>query len=126
MQFDVDMDYFAEHCENFTGADLKALLYNAQLEAIHEITGREVKQDKFNYSPQKSPSYLRTRRRSSSYGVLAKAAELERENILTFKSDMIYMKNLTEGTVELTDELEDHLCQQVIHITIFYFVTTSV
>ena len=118
LQTDVNLDYFAEHCENFTGADFKALLYNAQLEAIHEITGREVKEDKFNHSPQKSPSYLRTRRRSSIYGVLPKAAELERENIVTFKSDMIYMKNLTEGMVELTDELEDHLCQQVIYITI--------
>jgi len=117
LQFDVDLDYFAEHCENFTGADFKALLYNAQLEVIHEITRREGNQDKFNYSPQKSPSYLRTRKRNSSYGLLSKAAELERENV-TFKSDMIYMKNLTDGTVELTDELEDHLCQQVIYITI--------
>jgi ATP-dependent 26S proteasome regulatory subunit len=36
LQFDVDLDYFAEHCENFTGADFKALLYNAQLEVIQQ------------------------------------------------------------------------------------------
>ncbi|XP_075067913.1 peroxisomal ATPase PEX1 isoform X2 [Mixophyes fleayi] len=32
---DVDFQYIASMTENFTGADLKALLYNAQLEAIH-------------------------------------------------------------------------------------------
>ena len=35
----VDLAYFAEASEGYTGADLKALLYNAQLEAIHELTG---------------------------------------------------------------------------------------
>ncbi|XP_068091364.1 peroxisomal ATPase PEX1 isoform X2 [Hyperolius riggenbachi] len=32
---DVDLQHIASVTENFTGADLKALLYNAQLEAIH-------------------------------------------------------------------------------------------
>ena len=32
----IDLLKLAEVCENFTGADLKALLYNAQLEAVHE------------------------------------------------------------------------------------------
>ncbi|CAG2229645.1 PEX1 [Mytilus edulis] len=109
--FDVDLDSFAEKCENFTGADFKALLYNAQLEAIHHVTG-QVKRDKFDFSPQKSPSYLRTRRRSSSYGVLSKAAELEREQ-KQFKSDFIYMKNLNEGATELSEEMDDLLTQQV-------------
>jgi len=35
---DVDLEFIANKCENFTGADFKALLYNAQLEAIHETT----------------------------------------------------------------------------------------
>ena len=35
---DIDFEYFAENCKDFTGADFKALLYNAQLEAIHEFT----------------------------------------------------------------------------------------
>lgn len=35
---DINLEYFAETCEDFTGADFKALLYNAQLEAIHEFT----------------------------------------------------------------------------------------
>ena len=33
---DIDLTKLAFACENFSGADLKALLYNAQLEAVHE------------------------------------------------------------------------------------------
>ena len=36
----VDLVKFAQNCENFSGADLKALLYNAQLEAVHENMNR--------------------------------------------------------------------------------------
>ncbi|KAK2149344.1 hypothetical protein NP493_3010g00002 [Ridgeia piscesae] len=36
MAADVDLSTLSETCVNFTGADLKAVLYNAQLEAIHE------------------------------------------------------------------------------------------
>ncbi len=32
---DVDLQEVAEWCEHYTGADLQAMLYNAQLEAIH-------------------------------------------------------------------------------------------
>ena len=32
---DTDLSQLAEMCEHFTGADFKALLYNAQLEAVH-------------------------------------------------------------------------------------------
>ncbi|XP_041353042.1 peroxisome biogenesis factor 1-like [Gigantopelta aegis] len=35
---DVNLQKLADECENFTGADFKALLYNAQLKAIHEHT----------------------------------------------------------------------------------------
>lgn len=34
---DVSISDIAAKCEHYTGADLKALLYNAQLEAIHDI-----------------------------------------------------------------------------------------
>ncbi|KAJ8273320.1 hypothetical protein GJAV_G00100240 [Gymnothorax javanicus] len=36
---DVDLDQIASATDSFTGADLKALLYNAQLEAIHSSLG---------------------------------------------------------------------------------------
>ena len=36
---DVDLEELAAATDSFTGADLKALLYNAQLEAIHSSPG---------------------------------------------------------------------------------------
>lgn len=36
---DVDLEHLAAATEQFTGADLKALLYNAQLEAVHSSPG---------------------------------------------------------------------------------------
>lgn len=36
---DVDLEQIAVATELYTGADLKALLYNAQLEAIHSSLG---------------------------------------------------------------------------------------
>ena len=34
---DIDLRSIAMQCDYFTGADIKALLYNAQLEAIHDV-----------------------------------------------------------------------------------------
>ncbi|NWX82467.1 PEX1 factor, partial [Nothoprocta pentlandii] len=42
---DVDLQYVAAKTEHFTGADLKALLYNAQLEAVHATLGSGSSQD---------------------------------------------------------------------------------
>uniref|UniRef100_A0A6J0SWW8 Peroxisomal ATPase PEX1 isoform X2 n=1 Tax=Pogona vitticeps TaxID=103695 RepID=A0A6J0SWW8_9SAUR len=42
---DVDFQHVAEKTEHFTGADLKALLYNAQLEAVHANLGSSLPQD---------------------------------------------------------------------------------
>lgn len=36
---DVDLEQLAAVTEHFTGADLKALLYNTQLEAVHSSGG---------------------------------------------------------------------------------------
>ena len=33
---DVSLDFVAAYTENFTGADLQALLYNAHIDAVHE------------------------------------------------------------------------------------------
>ncbi len=35
----LDFDAVASWCEHYTGADLQALLYNAQLESIHALVG---------------------------------------------------------------------------------------
>lgn len=45
LDHDVDFQYIASRTENFTGADLKALLYNAQLEAIHSSLAPSAPQD---------------------------------------------------------------------------------
>lgn len=42
---DVDLEQLAASTEQFTGADLKALLYNAQLEAVHSSVGTGPPQD---------------------------------------------------------------------------------
>ncbi|XP_062425101.1 peroxisomal ATPase PEX1 isoform X3 [Rhea pennata] len=42
---DVDFQFLAAKTEHFTGADLKALLYNAQLEAVHASLGSGLPQD---------------------------------------------------------------------------------
>ncbi|KAF3833810.1 hypothetical protein F7725_025014, partial [Dissostichus mawsoni] len=42
---DVDLDQLAAATEQFTGADLKALLYNAQLEAVHSSMGSSTPHD---------------------------------------------------------------------------------
>ena len=39
MSDDVDLKHLSVTCQHFTGADFKALLYNAQLEAIHDKAG---------------------------------------------------------------------------------------
>ncbi|XP_061442951.1 peroxisomal ATPase PEX1 isoform X2 [Rhineura floridana] len=45
LAYDVDFQLLAAKTEYFTGADLKALLYNAQLEAVHANLGSTVPQD---------------------------------------------------------------------------------
>nr|CAB3264781.1 peroxisome biogenesis protein 1-like [Phallusia mammillata] len=37
LHHDIDLGQLSKLCDNFSGADLKALLYNAQLEAVHEV-----------------------------------------------------------------------------------------
>lgn len=42
---DVDLEQIATATEQFTGADLKALLYNTQLEAVHSSMGNNIPQE---------------------------------------------------------------------------------
>nr|CAG8451435.1 5079_t:CDS:10 [Entrophospora candida] len=44
---DVDLDEYSKKCEHYSGADLQALLYNAHLEAIHDIINSERNTTKF-------------------------------------------------------------------------------
>lgn len=73
-------------CEHFTGADFKALLYNAQLAAIHRSTSN-----------------------SQLYKGVFSNTEVERHTgdaVVTEKEmdDIIYIPNLTEGSTQLSTE----------------------
>ena len=46
MDAGVDLAEVADACEGFSGADLSALLADAQLEAVHEVLARPVEADK--------------------------------------------------------------------------------
>jgi ATP-dependent 26S proteasome regulatory subunit len=78
----IDFEYFAEKCEDFTGADFKALLYNGQLEAIHEFTsavadGSDTDTGKFGMMPKKG---LASKLKSGS-----KTAQLKLETKVGFE-----------------------------------------
>lgn len=51
---DVDLEQLAAAAEQFTGADLKALLYNAQLEAVHNSLSSSTPHVSLLYSKDKS------------------------------------------------------------------------
>nr|XP_006114531.1 peroxisome biogenesis factor 1 isoform X2 [Pelodiscus sinensis] len=51
---DVDFQLLAAKTEHFTGADLKALLYNAQLEAIHASLGSSLPQEQKSFEEQEA------------------------------------------------------------------------
>ncbi|RIA82621.1 P-loop containing nucleoside triphosphate hydrolase protein, partial [Glomus cerebriforme] len=48
---DIDLSYYAEKCEGYSGADLQALLYNAHLKAIHEAIDTEKSLEKSKSNP---------------------------------------------------------------------------
>ncbi|CAG8547015.1 11519_t:CDS:2, partial [Acaulospora morrowiae] len=43
---DVNLSFYAEKCQGYSGADLQSLLYNAHLEAIHETIDAEKSSEK--------------------------------------------------------------------------------
>lgn len=54
----MDFQYLAAKTEQFTGADLKALLYNAQLEAIHTNLNLDLTQVNKTDMKEVSPFYF--------------------------------------------------------------------
>ena len=90
MSKDTDLAVISGMCENFTGADFKALLYNAQLAAIHRSTSsNELYKGLFN------------KKDSEQQGDKSENLETEqaRENIF-------YIPSLVKGVTHLpVDEL---------------------
>ena len=84
---DTDLDVIVDMCNNFTGADFKALLYNAQLAAIHRSTNSsQLYEGLFS-------------ERDSETEVLAEIPGTEQ-----FTRDVIYIPSLTEGIAHPTGE----------------------
>ncbi|XP_052824164.1 peroxisomal ATPase PEX1 isoform X1 [Octopus bimaculoides] len=97
---DVKLDFFADICQHFTGADLKALLYNAQLVAIHE--SMEKPKNKPQDDNQKMNEFF-TRARSWSG---------DKKNLA--KMNLIYIPNLETGCTEPSPQLEEKVEKEVI------------
>ncbi|CAE1261850.1 PEX1 [Acanthosepion pharaonis] len=93
---DVSLECFAEMCNYFTGADLKALLYNAQLVAIHEKIGDTNKMEN-NYSDQ----YFKVRQ--SSRDITDKSG----------KMNVTYIPNLETGCTPISSTLEEKVEKEV-------------
>ncbi|XP_045201588.2 peroxisomal ATPase PEX1-like [Mercenaria mercenaria] len=114
----IDFDYFAENCHDFTGADFKALLYNAQLEVIHEFTstaddGADTDIGKFGMRSKKGlASKLKSRSKTDKLKV-----ETKRERHKSFSSGTLaYIPSLEEGVVQVSQEMEERIGSQVSHI----------
>ena len=93
LEHDVVLEDVAEMCENFTGADLKALLYNAQLEAIHRNTS----------SSQLYGQVFTERETSNQTGEdTVGHDEAERSLQASPSKDVIYIPSLRKGQKKLS------------------------
>lgn len=109
----VDLEYFARKCEHFSGADIKALLYNAQLESIHEFTGKVLKGEDSGF-PMFSNDGMRQQsaksRRSRSQKLLR--VETVPPKLSTNKK-IAHIPKLKDGPSPVMEEMEEKLSSQV-------------
>jgi len=90
---DTNLAAISDMCEHFTGADFKALLYNAQLAAIHRNTSsNELYKGVF-----------------SNTGNASKSGEIPKDPPNTVVSDeakanIIYLRSLVEGIADVSGE----------------------
>lgn len=106
----VNLQHFADTCKDFTGADFKALLYNAQLEAIHEFTASHEESIEFGKKRKRGPaSRLKTRP-----GLNLKVDVSRRERHRSGSpGTLAYIPSLEEGIVQVSAEMEERLSSQV-------------
>lgn len=115
---DIDFEYFAENCHDFTGADFKALLYNAQLEAIHEFTSStdDSTDSEVGRFGMKSKNKLSSRLKNKAKAEKLKV-DTKRERRKSFtSSSLAYIPSLEEGVVQVSAEMEERLGTQVSQI----------
>ncbi|KAI8503623.1 Peroxisome biosynthesis protein pex1 [Branchiostoma belcheri] len=103
---DVDLDSLAETCQHFTGADFKALFYNAQLEVIHSNMGV-------------SSLYGRGAGMDDSTGVQGVQEEDEEQgkdkttSISEMEAKVMLMPSLQEGKVQVQQDRHEKLLEKV-------------
>ena len=89
---DINLAVISDMCEHFTGADFKALLYNAQLAAIHR---------KANNSQLYKAMLKNTEMESTEkYDRCAETGAVTEED----RDNVIYVPSLTEGSIQLSTE----------------------
>ena len=90
---DINLAAISDVCEHFTGADFKALLYNAQLAAIHRNTSsNELYKGVFS-STEKASKGVKISKDPQTAVVSGEA-----------KANIIYIRSLVEGIADVSGE----------------------
>ena len=89
---DINLAVISDMCEHFTGADFKALLYNAQLAAIH----RNANNSQLYKAMLKNTEMENTEK----YDRCAETDVVTEED----RDSVIYVPSLTEGSIQLSTE----------------------
>ncbi|KAI0239258.1 Peroxisome biogenesis factor 1 [Lamellibrachia satsuma] len=113
MAADVDLSALSEMCINFTGADLKALLYNAQLEAIHEMMDIAVP-DMMGRVVELADS-LDEVSHGRDVNIGAVAAQQPQKQMVVMETCCAHIPALQDGVVEPSGVTIDRLQQEVRH-----------
>ena len=101
MAKDTKLADISDMCENFTGADLKALLYNAQLAAIHRNTSNsQLYKGLFNKDSERGDD---------------ENDSLQNKDI---KEKVIYIPNLVKGPVHVSSDELTKLYSEVSEISV--------
>ena len=101
MAKDTKLADISDMCENFTGADLKALLYNAQLAAIHRNTSNShLYKGLFNQDSERGDD---------------ENDSLQNKDI---KEKVVYIPNLVKGPVHVSSDELTKLYSEVSEISV--------
>ena len=101
MAKDTKLADISDMCENFTGADLKALLYNAQLAAIHRNTSNsQLYKGLFNKDSERGDD---------------ENDSLQNKDI---KEKVVYIPNMVKGPVHVSSDELTKLYSEVSEISV--------
>ncbi|CAB4388534.1 unnamed protein product [Rhizophagus irregularis] len=104
---DIDLSYYAEKCEGYSGADLQALLYNAHLKAIHEAIDTEKSLEKYkSNSDGNDMQFISLNAKSANTVTLLTAAE---KGQISQRLALIKKGLVTKKTITVEKEGEDDI-----------------